>query len=479
MWLTWLLTVAALTTSASAISAFVRPAAISASTSASRGVSSSGSPGAAVVAGSSPASTAPSIPAVRVRVPVVPHGVLSHSPAKNASSAAVTASPSPVSAGCGSLNSTEASTATSEKGANRRTTRGGGGGVTTHTVCRLAGGVIAARVDPSPPVGGEAGSARAPMTEGAGDPILWSMLTNSLEAAAVARSAAPAPPDAAPAAAAIAARGVRKAYGGVQALAGVDLTVRRGELLALLGPNGAGKTTLLEILEGHRRADAGEVSVLGHDPALRERALRERTGIVLQEEGLDPNLDVREAVELYGAAYPAPRPAGEVLELVGLADRADARAATLSGGQRRRLDLALGIAGDPELIFLDEPTTGFDPGARRRSWELIRRLREMGKTILLTTHYMEEAQVLADRVVVLSGGRVIAEGTPDTLGGGGESIVSYRENGRIVRFTTTTPTMDLAPILTASAERGEELEGLTVTRPSLEDVYLELTEDRS
>jgi len=316
------------------------------------------------------------------------------------------------------------------------------------------------------------------MTEGAGDPILWSMLTNSLEAAAVARSAAPAPPDAAPAAAAIAARGVRKAYGGVQALAGVDLTVRRGELLALLGPNGAGKTTLLEILEGHRRADAGEVSVLGHDPALRERALRERTGIVLQEEGLDPNLDVREAVELYGAAYPAPRPAGEVLELVGLADRADARAATVSGGQRRRLDLALGIAGDPELIFLDEPTTGFDPGARRRSWELIRRLREMGKTILLTTHYMEEAQVLADRVVVLAGGRVVAEGTPDSLSAAaGEAIVSFRSGGVTERFHTATPTAALLPLLRAAVERGEELEALTVARPSLEDVYLQLTEE--
>jgi ABC-2 type transport system ATP-binding protein len=254
--------------------------------------------------------------------------------------------------------------------------------------------------------------------------------------------------------------------------------LRRGELLALLGPNGAGKTTLLEILEGHRRADAGEVSVLGHDPGLRERALRERTGIVLQEEGLDPNLNVREAVELYGAAYPAPRPADEVLALVGLADRAGARAASLSGGQRRRLDLALGIAGDPELIFLDEPTTGFDPGARRRSWELIARLRAMGKTILLTTHYMEEAQALADRVVVLAGGRVVAEGTPASLAAAaGEAIVSYRIGGRTERFRTHTPTADLLPLVQAAVELGEELEGLTVTRPSLEDVYLQLTEE--
>jgi ABC-2 type transport system ATP-binding protein len=298
------------------------------------------------------------------------------------------------------------------------------------------------------------------------------MLTNSLEAAAAVRSAAPGPPPA------ILATGVRKAYGPVQALDGVDLTLRRGELLALLGPNGAGKTTLLEILEGHRRADAGQVGVLGHDPALRERALRERTGIVLQDEGLDPNLNVGEAVELYGAAYPAPMPAGDVLELVGLAERAGARAASLSGGQRRRLDLALGIAGDPELIFLDEPTTGFDPGARRRSWELIGRLRDMGKTILLTTHYMEEAQVLADRVVVLAGGRVVAEGTPDALAAAaGETIVAYRAGGREERFRTGTPTADLLPLLSAAAALGEELEGLTVTRPSLEDVYLQLTEE--
>ena len=204
--------------------------------------------------------------------------------------------------------------------------------------------------------------------------------------------------------------------------------------------------------------------MLGHDPARRERAFLERIGIVLQEEGLDPNLNVGEAVALYSAAYPNPRPVDEVLELVGLAGRAGDRAATLSGGQRRRLDLALGIAGDPELLFLDEPTTGFDPSARRHAWELIGGLRELGKTILLTTHYMEEAQVLADRVVVLAGGRVIAEGTPDTLGGGGESIVSYRADGRVGRFTTTTPTRDLAPILCRAADRGEELEGLTVTR---------------
>ena len=217
---------------------------------------------------------------------------------------------------------------------------------------------------------------------------------------------------------AVRVRGLRKAYGELQALDGVDLTVARGELLALLGPNGAGKTTLVEILEGHRRADAGTVSVLGYDPGKRERAFRARIGIVLQEAGLDPLIGVREALELYGAAYPSPRDARELLELVGLADRGDARAADLSGGQRRRLDLALGLVGDPDLIFLDEPTTGFDPSARRQSWETIANLRSLGKSILLTTHYMEEAQRLADRVVVLARGRIVAEGAPDELGRG-------------------------------------------------------------
>jgi ABC-2 type transport system ATP-binding protein len=284
-------------------------------------------------------------------------------------------------------------------------------------------------------------------------------------------------------------RGLRKSYGELEALRGVDFTVRRGEVLALLGPNGAGKTTLVEILEGHRRADAGEVSVLGHDPGRRERAFRERIGIVLQEGAVDQAITVREAVELYSAAYPDPRPSDEVIGLVGLAAKADDRASTLSGGQRRRLDLALGIAGDPELIFLDEPTTGFDPAARRQSWELIDGLRDLGKTILLTTHYMDEAQHLADRVVVIARGQVIAEGTPDTLGRDGVTVVSFKaldgaplpagaetDRGQ-VRFRTHTPTRDLAPLLAWAAERGVELEGLTVTRPTLEDVYLELTEE--
>jgi ABC-2 type transport system ATP-binding protein len=309
------------------------------------------------------------------------------------------------------------------------------------------------------------------------------MITNSLEVAAAAAATREEP--------AVKVRGLRKSYGELEALRGVDFTVRRGEVLALLGPNGAGKTTLVEILEGHRGADAGDVSVLGHDPGRRERAFRERIGIVLQEGGLDPAISVREAVELYSAAYPSPRPADEVIELVGLTAKMDDRATTLSGGQRRRLDLALGIAGDPELIFLDEPTTGFDPAARRQSWELIAGLRQLGKTILLTTHYMDEAQHLADRVVVIARGQIIAEGTPDTLGRDGVTVVAFRapagaapplpagaqiERGH-VRFRTETPTRDLAPLLAWAAERGLELEGLTVTRPTLEDVYLELTEE--
>ena len=285
---------------------------------------------------------------------------------------------------------------------------------------------------------------------------------------------------------AVRVRGLRKAYGDHTALDGVDLTVTRGEVLALLGPNGAGKTTLVEILEGHRKADGGSVSVLGFDPAKRERAFRERIGIVLQETGLDQAITVLEAVELYSAAYPNPRDAHEVLELVGLTGREKARAKDLSGGQRRRLDLALGIAGDPDLIFLDEPTTGFDPAARRHSWELIAGLRELGKTIFLTTHYMDEAQQLADRVVVLAKGRVIADAEPDALGRNG-TTVSFRVphglpvpagisvSAGVARFTSDTPTRDLAPLLAWAADRDLELEGLSVSRPTLEDVYLELT----
>jgi ABC-2 type transport system ATP-binding protein len=265
-------------------------------------------------------------------------------------------------------------------------------------------------------------------------------------------------------------------------------------VFGLLGPNGAGKTTMVEILEGHRSRDSGEVSVLGFDPAADAREFHERIGIVLQEEGVDAVLTVHEAVELYSASYPRPRDPDDCIALVGLEGKRDARVETLSGGQRRRLDLALGIAGDPELIFLDEPTTGFDPSARRQAWEVIDGLRSLGKTILLTTHYMDEAQNLADRVAVIAAGQIVAEGTPDTLAGRdvGDAVVSFRtpdgvsaselplpdaaerSNGRVT-FNSATPTRDLAPLVAWASERGLELEGLTVTRRSLEDVYLELT----
>jgi ABC-2 type transport system ATP-binding protein len=296
---------------------------------------------------------------------------------------------------------------------------------------------------------------------------------------------------------AVVVRGLRKVYGDVVAVADIDLTIERGEVFALLGPNGAGKTTTVEILEGYRRRSGGQASVLGFDPETGGRALRERIGIVPQEAGVGNDLTVREAIVLYSAAYPDPLEADEVVDLVGLAEKRDARVGTLSGGQRRRLDLALGIAGDPELVFLDEPTTGFDPSARRRSWELVQSLRSLGKTILLTTHYMEEAQNLADRVAVIAAGKIVAEGTPETLAGRdhGAALVQFRMppdldpselplpaetalervNG-LVSFRTPAPTRALAPLLTWAAARDTELEGLTVTRPSLEDVYLQLTD---
>jgi ABC-2 type transport system ATP-binding protein len=297
---------------------------------------------------------------------------------------------------------------------------------------------------------------------------------------------------------AVKVRGLGKSYGELRAVAGVDLTITHGEVFGLLGPNGAGKTTIVEILEGQRFRDTGEVEVLGFDPSLRERPFRERIGIVPQEGGIELLLTVGEVLALYGAAYPRPRPVDEVIELVGLDEKRDARVETLSGGQRRRLDLALAIVGDPELLFLDEPTTGFDPSARRRSWALIDELRSRQKTILLTTHYMEEAQRLADRVAVVASGRVVAEGPPATLAGRelGSALVDFRlpddialeelplppevdlerVNGR-VSFRTSLPTRALAPLIAWASERNRELEGLTVTRPSLEDVYLELTRE--
>jgi ABC-2 type transport system ATP-binding protein len=296
---------------------------------------------------------------------------------------------------------------------------------------------------------------------------------------------------------AIVVRGLRKRYGSVEAVAGVDLTIAAGEVFSLLGPNGAGKTTTVEILEGQRRRTGGEVSVLGFDPETGGRALRERIGIVPQASGIQAELTVQEAVVLYSAAYPAPLPADEVLELLGLGDKGAERIRSLSGGQRRRLDLALAIAGNPDLLFLDEPTTGFDPSARRHSWELIENLRGLGKTILLTTHYMDEAQFLADRVAVLSSGTIVAEGRPETLAGPEEAsaLVRFRMppgtdpaelplppevelermNG-YVSFRTESPSGALLPLLVWANAVGQELEELTVTRPSLEDVYLELTE---
>ena len=292
---------------------------------------------------------------------------------------------------------------------------------------------------------------------------------------------------------AIRVRDLRKSYGSLDAVQGISFDVAEGEVFGFLGPNGAGKTTTVEILEGYRPRTAGEVEVLGHDPAKGERALRERIGIVLQETGVERFLKVSEVLELYCGYYPHPRPVDELLALTGLEAKRDEIVKKLSGGQRRRLDLALGLAGDPELVFLDEPTTGFDPTARREAWDVIRNLRDLGKTIFLTTHYMDEAQVLADRVAVISAGRIVAEGPPDHLAG--------RDNATEIRFSLPAGTAelpDLGPATVAvdgdavvviahdptpalhtltgwSMERGIALAGLTVARPTLEDVYLELT----
>jgi ABC-2 type transport system ATP-binding protein len=276
---------------------------------------------------------------------------------------------------------------------------------------------------------------------------------------------------------AVEVRGLRKRYGELEAVRGVDLSVAEGEVVAFLGPNGAGKTTIVEILAGHRRRDEGDVSVLGFDPADAPRAFREHIGIVPQETAVEPVLTVAETIELYAASYPLRRPLQEVLDLVDLNEQRDDRVSSLSGGQQRRLDLAIGIAGDPVLLFLDEPTTGFDPSARRRAWDLIRRLRARGKTILLTTHYMEEAQQLADRVIVIAGGQIVAEGTPESLSAAHPALISYRMDGEVVTLETDNPTRTLLPLLTWADATETELEGLTVTQPSLEDVYLQLTRE--
>ena len=278
--------------------------------------------------------------------------------------------------------------------------------------------------------------------------------------------------------AAISVRGLRKAYGEHEAVRGIDFEVAAGEVFGFLGPNGAGKTTTIEILEGYRARSAGEVSVFGVDPAAPTRAWRNRVGLVLQECELDPLWTVQEAISLFACFYESPRPVEETIELVGLGDKSDARSGQLSGGQRRRLDLALALVGDPELVFLDEPTTGFDPAARRTAWGVVRRLKEMGKTVLLTTHYLDEAQALADRVAIVKSGSIVAEGPPTELGPGqGRYRVSYLSGDRRVEHQTDDPT-DLLHRLTSDAiARGERLEGLEVARPSLEEVYLELTEE--
>ncbi|WP_086662683.1 ABC transporter ATP-binding protein [Lentzea kentuckyensis] len=270
---------------------------------------------------------------------------------------------------------------------------------------------------------------------------------------------------------AIRVRGLRKAYKGHQAVAGVDLDVARGEVFAVLGPNGAGKTTSVEILEGHRDRDGGEVSVLGVDPAKGGREWRSKLGIVLQSATDAATLTVREAVQHYAKYYADPRDPEEIIDLVGLTEKAKARAGTLSGGQRRRLDVALGIIGRPELVFLDEPTTGFDPEARRQFWGLIKLLAAEGTTILLTTHYLDEAEALADRVAVLAGGKIVAEGTPQTLGGRAhaDATVRWLSDRGYTEIKTSEPTKAIAEL-----SRDGELAELTVTRPSLEDVYLEL-----
>jgi ABC-2 type transport system ATP-binding protein len=275
----------------------------------------------------------------------------------------------------------------------------------------------------------------------------------------------------------ISIRGLRKSYGDVEAVRGIDLEVRRGEVFAFLGPNGAGKTTTVEILEGYRKRSGGEVSVLGEDPQRAGRGWREQIGIVLQSGRLEPYLTVAESLSLYAGYYRAPRPVEEVIEAVGLAGKADERTGRLSGGQQRRLDVGMALIGDPDLLFLDEPTTGFDPEARRAAWDVLAGLRELGKTVFLTTHYMHEAQRLADRVAVIARGEIVARGTPEDLGDreSRPARISYRENGREVELETTTPVQTLNE-LTGRALAGElDLEGLEVTRPSLEDVYLELT----
>jgi ABC-2 type transport system ATP-binding protein len=279
-------------------------------------------------------------------------------------------------------------------------------------------------------------------------------------------------------AAAISVHGLRKSYGEYEALREVSFEISEGEVFGLLGPNGAGKTSTIEILEGYRSRDSGEVDVLGFDPERAGSAFRERIGVVLQQSQLWPNLTVAETHRMFAGYYSRPRDVDEVVTLVGLEEKRDARVKTLSGGQKRRLDLGVALVGDPDLVFLDEPTTGFDPAARRAAWEMIRSLRSLGKTILLTTHYLDEAEQLADRVAVLREGRIIREGTPAELTGGtNETEVRYRQDGHEVVVRTTEPTRLLQELTAAALAEGREVEGLQVRRPTLEDVYLSLTAD--
>jgi ABC-2 type transport system ATP-binding protein len=287
-------------------------------------------------------------------------------------------------------------------------------------------------------------------------------------------------------------KGLRKSYGEFEAVKGIDIYVDRGEVFALLGPNGAGKTTTAEILEGFRERSAGEVDVLGHDPAKRARDLRQRIGIVLQSTGVDPYLTVRETVDLYAGYFPKPRNVDEVIDMVGLAEKRTTRVNKLSGGQQRRLDVAIALAGDPELLFLDEPTTGFDPTARRNAWEIVKDLVRIGKTVFLTTHFMDEAQYLANRVAVIAKGEIVAEGTPDTIAGRDTMLARIRfrvaGNGATVpdlgqaaledgsfEIRAEDPTKPVHDLTAWALDGGGRLEVLEVSRPSLEDVYLDIT----
>ena len=293
---------------------------------------------------------------------------------------------------------------------------------------------------------------------------------------------------------AVRVRGLVKSYGSVQAVRGIDLDIGQGEIFALLGPNGAGKTTTVEILEGYRRRDGGEVTVFGYDPGRERAKMLPRVGIVLQKTGVDRYLTVEETVRLYASYYPDPRAPDEVIGLVGLTAKRDSRVTKLSGGQARRLDMAVALAGDPDLLFLDEPTTGFDPSARREAWEVVKNLASLGKTVLLTTHYMDEAQYLADRVAVIAAGQIVAEGSPATIGDRNVAgaRIRYRLPDRdslvppaglagppdadgFLVITSQDPVRDLHRLTSWAIDNGIALDGLEVTRPSLEDVYLSLT----